>query len=616
MKQISRILTSLFAFFVCILLSGCFTKEEDLVVSNGNTGLRLSLGNVSTDVVTRLAPNECDKPSASQFKVNVHDDTRNRTLYNDNFSTSVIPAPPGNYTITATCGQNPDISIDAPYYIGTATATIGAEDTEATDVNVTCKVGNALVSVKFGKDDEEKARLDKFYSDYKVRVSIGDLSMDIEKSKSTESVYFKAGSSISLTFIGKLKSQDSKEVEYPLTSESIPAVFNAADHAIITISPAPTEYPLHVDITEVELVEATLEETIPLSWLPVPIATPVHQYDSNGDLVGTNVTFSNSYPGMEWKTIVTNASGVEVRSAQGTGELMSEYASQEWPYLPVGNYTATYYLVNGDKFQKVSSRDFIVSAPDIKVSVEGYTSYSKYLEGDVDAANGCDAFTIYSMSAHVNIAQSLLGNSHYNYSGLNVKLNGGDIAGTLSGNTYTIGNQTGKNPSLDAYVLSCSSQFAGISMTDSKDLYITGLPATFAPPSKSNGWTKGSGTVTFSSNELKLGHRGGLLTEENEYVINNSSVAIPSRTKFCMDYNIMIHPATMGTTFTVTDNAILTIFTQQQNGGLANNNDYPYQGTTETVTANSAITTLKLNNSYGGGQTRTHVYSLTFKYGS
>ena len=481
-------------------------------MSNGNTGLRLSLGNVSTDVVTRLAPNECDKPSASQFKVNVHDDTRNRTLYNDNFSTSVIPAPTGNYTITATCGQNPDISIDAPYYIGTATATIGAEDTEATDVNVTCKVGNALVSVKFGKDEEEKARLDKFYSDYKVRVSIGDLSMDIEKNKPTESVYFKAGSSISLTFIGKLKSQDSKEVEYPLTSESIPAAFNAADHAIITISPAPTEYPLHVDITEVELVEATLEETIPLSWLPVPKATAEHQYDSNGDLVGTNVTFSNSYPGMVWKTIVTNASGVEVRSAQGTGELMSEYASQEWPYLPVGSYTATYYLVNGDKLQKVSSREFSVSAPDkLKLTLNGgYTSYSKYQAGDISAANECNATTIYAPTAFLSVSNTILNNSKYASLKCNYSAKVGDSAHgatqALNSNTCTWSDVTNLTPRSADYVFSATASFDGATATASKNgFYITGLPVYYKPPKKEHGWKFISGgNCSFESNYMKL----------------------------------------------------------------------------------------------------------------
>ncbi len=577
-------------------------------MSNGNTGLRLSLGNVSTDVVTRLAPKECDKPSASQFKVNVHDDTRNRTLYNDNFSTSVIPAPPGNYTITATCGQNPDISIDAPYYIGTATATIGAEDTEATDVNVTCKVGNALVSVKFGKDDEEKARLDKFYSDYKVRVSIGDLSMDIEKSKSTESVYFKAGSSISLTFIGKLKSQDSKEVEYPLTSESIPAAFNAADHAIITISPAPTEYPLHVDITEVELVEATLEETIPLSWLPVPIATPVHQYDSNGDLVGTNVTFSNSYPGMEWKTIVTNASGVEVRSAQGTGELMSEYASQDWPYLPVGNYTATYYLVNGDKLQKVSSREFTVYAPDIKLSFAPYTSYSKYLEGDIAAANACDAFTIYALSAHTNIDPALLSNEHYNNSALNVKLNDSALVGSSNGNTMTIADQTGKTSSLDAYKVSCSVKFDGITLSDSKDVFITGLPVTFAPPTKGAGWTN-NGSVTWSNNETQLGK----MTTGSQY-IEYTKLAVPAGTVVDAPYNVMLHGATVGTTLTLSFGSY-KYFDKKSTSGAFNTKDDYYSSTSVIFTTEANISSARANNSYGAGQTCSHIYSLSYKYG-
>ena len=97
-------------------------------------------------------------------------------------------------------------------------------------------------------------------------------------------------------------------------------------------------------------------------------------------------------------------------------------------------------------------------------------------------------------------------------------------------------------------------------------------------------------------------------------ITNNSSVIIPQGTRYCADYDVNVHSATVGTTFTITAGSqeILSI---REDGALFNNTDNLHNGTTNTFTANSEITSIKCNNSYGAGQTCTHIYALTFKYG-
>ena len=77
---------------------------------------------------------------------------------------------------------------------------------------------------------------------------------------------------------------------------------------------------------------------------------------------------------MNWKAVIINSYGEEVRSVEGQGELLSEYSeSNEWPYLPQGNYTALYYFIIDGTTKKISSRDFVVGQPQIQVSVGGYS---------------------------------------------------------------------------------------------------------------------------------------------------------------------------------------------------------------------------------------------------
>ena len=48
-----------------------------------------------------------------------------------------------------------------------------------TEASIACKVGNALVSVRFGRDEAERARFDKFYKHYALQVWNGDKAASI-----------------------------------------------------------------------------------------------------------------------------------------------------------------------------------------------------------------------------------------------------------------------------------------------------------------------------------------------------------------------------------------------------------------------------------------------------
>ena len=610
-------------FSIIVLLLGITTivscqNEADIAEAKG--GLRIMLNSISSSTLTRSTPSEIGKPVADKFDLRVVDNASGMTKYDGKMTNELIRLAGGEYTVTASCGENPIIATDAPYYIGTQEVTV--VQNEVTETSISCRVGNALISVIFGANESDRTRFAKFYKSYGVRVKVDGYSVDIPSTASSMSAYFRAGSTPELEFYGVLAAND-QQVNMVLTTPKegiLPNPFKAADHAIVTLTLPDPESATVLDISKVELTEATMEETIPLSWLPIPQATAEHQYDANGDLVGTNVTFTNSYPGMAWKAVVTDADGTEYRTIQGTGSLSSTYSdnAEGWPYLPAGNYTATYYLVqDGQEPQKTGSRTFTVANPNLKVTVDGYTSYSKYLEGAVDAANACDAFTIYAPSAKMNVSPSLLSNSKYTYS-LTTSLNGSPLSGAQSGNTFTYNNQTEKTPSFEAYTIACSATFDKTTATDSKNVYITGLPVTFAPPKQDDGWT-GRGTVAWNDKDSDRGNtpriRLGQNVTSNPQYIEYKNFTVPSGVKIEGGYDVAIHPATENVTLTLSFGDIKYFdVTEKKMGSFSWGEDKPYKSS-NTFTTTSKVSSAKANNSQGVAQNRSYIYSLSYKYG-
>ena len=600
-KTTRHSLTILIALVMGVVMGGC--SPEDLSSLASGT-LHLSIGHAATKTETRATPTQIGKPLAEKFNLKIQRSGGDYPVYEGKFVGDVT-LNVGTYDITAYYGNNVALGKNTPYYEGVATAVI--EEDQSTSVTIPCRVANALVSVVFGRNEVEEARFDRFYEDYGVAVRVGEhsLSLPYDEVKSC-SVYFPAGSKPVLLFYGTLK-ETGERVWCELSSTALPETFKAADHAIVTLNLPDPESALNVDISKVEVVTAMLDETIPLSWLPISTATAAHHYDAQGVLVGTDVTFSNSYPGMQWKAVVANAAGEEVRAASGTGELKSMYnGSTEWPYLPAGEYKATFYLNDAGTYNRVGSRDFTIGSPKLKITIGGYSSYTKYLEGDIDAANACDRKTIYAPSVALNVSESLLSNSKYDYT-FAYNYAGSSEQVAAGKNSYSVAKIENQAVSLTPYRLKADASFDGVAVSAYKDFHITGLPVRYAPPKESTGW-KGSGTVSFKDSEVQLGEN--TVTEGQS--IANSDFAIPKSTKVSFGYNLAVTTMWVGTTLTITlgDDEL---FKEEVGAEGISPHEYPYVGTV-LKTLSALATRMECYNTYGAGQTYSSIRALSLNY--
>ncbi len=570
------------------LLVGC-TQEEELHMAQGK--LRFVIGQVSTQTGTRAVPADLDAPIHENFKLKLQRQGSGNVVYEGDF-VSELELRIGTYHITATHGDNVVIGRDTPYYIGTATGVVTKDASSA--ITIPCKVGNALVSVQFGRNETERARFSRYYSDCGLLVQVGDYSMSISQNEETSSIYFPAGSRPEFIFYGTLVA-DGRLVSTTLSHNNIPEVFEAADHAKLTLTLPDPESALGVNIGKVEMESVDLGGTIPLSWLPVSSAVAEHQY-LDGMLVGTNLSFTTSYPGMTWEARVSNAQGDTIRTVTGKGALVSNYTSSEdWPFLPAGKYKATYFLHSESGVNKVSSREFMIAAPQLKVKLDGYTSYDKYLAGEIEAANGCNGLTLYAPQVSVNITPDLIANARYGYQ-MTYNLDG--TSGNATGNTQNLGNKE-LDARLTAYNLSAKATFAGQEATASKDFYITGVPFLSEPPTTSD-WESSGDYVTFETDYVRLGHNAW----NSEQYITYNKVAIPVGTRLFVDYKVICHSAAFKADFTLNVGEKTIV---------SGTDDQELKGEAE-ITTDAATTYVRCHNDGGQAQAYADVYRVALRY--
>ena len=583
-----RIYIILFNLMLLLGMTAVQSCQNDLDVPDVHGGLRVQLGNVSSSTITRATPSECGVPTAEQFRLLV-EDVNGLPKYDGALTDKVIPLAGGTYSVTADYGENPILAVDKPYYIGTAQVEV--ENNKVTDATINCKVGNALVSVIFGQNAEERARFSRFYSEYGLKVKVANYSVTLSNTLSDVSAYFRAGTSIELEFTGVLK-----DVGQPVSCEldlsqvdNFPTTFQAADHAIVTLTLPEPQSATVVTITKVEMQEATMDETIPLSWLPIAVALPEHQYDYEGNLVGTNITFPNAYPGSTWKAVVTNSEGTVVRAVQGTGNLLSDYSKNaEWPYLPAGQYRATYYIMEGETANLTNTRDFVIHNPKLTATVDAWTSYDKYLAGDIAGANECTNSTAYGFQKHFSVSQSLYNNNKYRnlYSWI----------ATVDGNSVPINANEITDLSFAAHTLKVTGTFDGTTATAQKTLHITGLPYD-SDANKFSGWTGGSWSDSGDSGGAQAREPGQpcyLFTS----TIYTPKFHAPSNINFSMSWNEWFYALTMRTS---------------NYGWVANTSTTPSGKSTKpsnyTWTTISEVGTLKATTPYFG---MTHESSYTW----
>ena len=153
--------------------------------------------------------------------------------------------------------------------------------------------------------------------------------------------------------------------------------------------------------------------------------------------------------------------------------------------------------------------------------------------------------------------------------------------------------------SFEPYHLEANVTFDGVSLSGGKDFYITGLPATYAPPTASD-WTATS-NVTFSGNEAKL--------NGSNTAITNAGFAIPSQTKVTMDYNVKVRAGAWATNkFTIALGSA-NVVSQSLTGGLLSEKTSSYSDS-KVSTTTSQTTTIKCTSS----KQYTSIYSLSLKY--
>lgn len=326
-----------------------------------------------------------------------------------------------------------------------------------------------------------------------------------------------------------------------------------------------------------------------LDLIEVPSVTAVHFY-SSGVLQGTDVTLSAPVSDKEWSATIKNAQGVTVRSiSSATGALKSEHTDASWPYLPKGTYTVDYnYTTANGKLMQASTTFQITENPTFGVSQAAASSYTYYagdgVERNVNRANGLDAYTVTAISTSVTgISSKILENSNYQVTYTN------DFSGSVtSSSNSTVTYADRKYGAMGAYSLGATATFDGVTKPGSKNIHITGLPYTAAPPTDAE-WDGDANDWNYSKND-----HVGVRVYGKEI---SKSFNIPADINVNVEQDVDVHTSTVGTTYQLIVGGAV-VFELEAGGKAASENCHEdkniYPGTLTVSTPKVAC-----NNSYG-----------------
>ena len=197
---------------------------------------------------------------AAQFQLTVRN-AAGYTFYEGGYTANPITVPAGTYTLRATFGKENDLAIDAPYYAGEVSG-VAVEATQSKAVTIPCQLANALVSVNWAN----QAKIDKVFTNYGVKVAVNSYSAILSPENSNRKVYMKAGQPVSFYFVGTLKGTNEEKVAQ-LVSNQLPTSLQAGDHCRLTLT---IDDRLAMQIEKAEIKQESINETIPLVWLPKP----------------------------------------------------------------------------------------------------------------------------------------------------------------------------------------------------------------------------------------------------------------------------------------------------------------------------------------------------------
>lgn len=290
-----KYIKSIYIGLVGLLMTACQTEQWE--ASQGSLCITLT---EDVSISTKSTPAELGKPTEERFTLNIVKESTGENIYNDTYK-QTIPAFTGTYTVTATYGTDLAIALDSPYYKGEETG-VEVEVNQSTPVTLTCKVANALASVAY--EEGQKDKFDDLFSTYGVEVKVGNSSVTIGRNGSTtQSAYYRAGSTPTFTFKGTLK-ENNQNVSMEITSDKLTAdAFQAGQHCKLTLSLKPATAGAIITVEKVEVETVTISETIPVEWLPAPKINATG-FDENksltiyetGDAASASIDFTVSQP--------------------------------------------------------------------------------------------------------------------------------------------------------------------------------------------------------------------------------------------------------------------------------------------------------------------------------
>lgn len=255
-----RYIKAIYIGLIGMMLAGCQADQWEGIEG----GFQITLSDEAT-VTTKSTPAELGEPTTDKFKLKIVNEATNNAAYDGAYKSGTIPAAAGTYTVTATFGENPVLALDDPYYKGDTTG-VKVEEGQTTSITLNCKVANALTTIFYA----DTAKFDEMYSSYGVEVKVNNSSVTIGNG-SKKSAYYQAGSKPTFTFKGILKGNN-KEVSKVLENDllSSASTFEARQHCKLTLSLETTASGLVPTISKAEATTVTINETIPMEWLPAP----------------------------------------------------------------------------------------------------------------------------------------------------------------------------------------------------------------------------------------------------------------------------------------------------------------------------------------------------------
>lgn len=347
-----------------------------------------------------------------------------------------------------------------------------------------------------------------------------------------------------------------------------------------------------------------------------PGAKAEHTY-SNGTLTGTMVTLTPGLPaGMEAYvqnlTATMTKNGVEYRKISKSSASATEVmdVADGMTYVPQGDYVVEYtYTLNG--VAETKTVNVTVPAPTFTVSASAYTSYGKYLEGNISAANNCAPETIYDIKCSVSISDDVLKQLEMSSCAVTLKRPSGSeisLSGSVNKKAGSFLSTSQYNVSeWGAYALSSSVTFDGVTKSCSpKTLHITGLPYRAAPPTNGGSHPWAGSANKWESSYVRL----------HKHTISQTFHA-PSNVNVSVYQNARIYTRSDDLTYTLS---------------LSGNNLYSitqssYIPATKTTNVNESYNAvlngsnpqLQISNSYGTGDawleyTNVKVYEIKVNY--